>query len=232
MPRYTTEHSPSPERISHHLRPKVATAIDIPKRRRPAGDQNLSPDLLFEMSPVSKNSPIGTAPSSTNSSLDQPFMYRAPSFKPLPPKPLSGQSFHSTKNLCSDTSGAGSVFTGPKTARLPETPKTAVFPSLQPDLYGAKRTQPKTKITGFVPLFEHQPPASDEGSKPKRPPLPPPRRSPHSSPWILSGTSDPHGTCVGSYSLTDPSALEFHHHLLRRIDNRDSSRLKSLHTCF
>jgi len=162
-------------------------------------------------------------------------MYRAPPLKPFSPKPQPRHIFNS-KNLSSDTSGADFLSAREtEYTHLPGKPSSnhGAMYSVNADLRGVKKLHSTKKITGFVPLNEHQPPDSDEACKPKRPPLPPPRRSSHSSsPWILAGRSDLHETCAGSYSQADPSAFEFHHHLLRRIENRDSTRLKSLHSCF
>ncbi|PPQ81279.1 hypothetical protein CVT25_015063 [Psilocybe cyanescens] len=99
------------------------------------------------------------------------------------------------------------------------------------DVHGSRRPNPTTKITGFTPIIDYQP-SSDESLGPKKLVLPPPpRRSSYSSsPWILPGRGDHREEDI-SYSQTDPSIFEFHNHLLQRMENRDSSRFKPVHTC-
>uniref|UniRef100_A0A8H8CGE8 Uncharacterized protein n=1 Tax=Psilocybe cubensis TaxID=181762 RepID=A0A8H8CGE8_PSICU len=94
-----------------------------------------------------------------------------------------------------------------------------------------RKTKTTTKVTGFIPIIEHQP-MGDDNLVPKKLVLPPPpRRSSYSSsPWILPGRGDHREEDI-SYSQTDPSMFEFHNHLLQRLENRDSSRLKPQHTC-
>ena len=93
------------------------------------------------------------------------------------------------------------------------------------------RTQLTTKITGFIPIVEHQPSMADlHPSKPVGRLSPPPRRASYSSsPWILPSNDNVEDDIA--YSQMDPSLLEFKRHLLRRIENRDSSRFMSFHSC-
>jgi len=96
---------------------------------------------------------------------------------------------------------------------------------------GLPRAQSTTRITGFIPIVEHQPPMTDHyPSKPIGRLSPPPRRSSHSSsPWILSSNDGVEDEVA--YSQMDPSLFEFKQHLLRRIENRDASRFMSFQSC-
>ena len=93
------------------------------------------------------------------------------------------------------------------------------------------RAQSTTKITGFIPIVEHQPHMADHPSKPVRRLSPPPRRASYSSsPWILPSNDNVDDDIA--YSQMDPSLLEFKRHLLRRIESREySSRFMSFHSC-
>jgi hypothetical protein len=67
-------------------------------------------------------------------------------------------------------------------------------------------------------------------SKPVERLSPPPRRASYSSsPWILPSKDNVEDDIA--YSQMDPNLLEFKRHLLRRIENRDSSRLMSFQNC-
>lgn len=238
-----TENFQSPERISHHLRSKPSTPIEIPKRSRTSrshkafGDQLSSPDLLFEMSPCSaeKSATSKRLPSPSSSSREnEDFMYRAPPFPIHPPGYNHQLRSEMSCQRLTPTSKPSLVHVGPEFQN---------FGQIQPSLsdgaqalnthnaHGGRRPKTTRKITGFTPIIEHQP-ASDDNLAPKKLVLPPPpRRSSYSSsPWILPGRGDHREEDI-SYSQTDPSMLEFHNHLLQRMENRDSSRFKPLHTC-
>ncbi|KDR82634.1 hypothetical protein GALMADRAFT_238065 [Galerina marginata CBS 339.88] len=246
MPRSVTEKSKSPERISYHLRSKPSMPIEIPKRRRMTSSPNnspnnfhVSPDLIFEMSPLSPNfSPnsIHPAPPTSPDKNHEPFMYHAPSLRPYAsgskPQLRSKKSCHRVMPSRTPRS-AGQVAPELHLTKFASSRRfdDGHVPNPLPDRCGTIVMHSTTKITGFVPLIEHQPLVSDKPLKPITPLPPPPRRSSFSSsPWILPGRGDFHEEDV-SYSQADPSTLEFRNHLLRRMENRDSSRFKSLHSC-
>ncbi|KAF8909018.1 hypothetical protein CPB84DRAFT_1766689 [Gymnopilus junonius] len=243
MPRLIFEkpQAESPERISRHLR---STPIEIPKRRRPVSPkhnscgQNESPDMVFEMSPISPDFPAsarGHSVSPNSDKDDEPFMYNAPSFRPY----ASQAQAQSQSKKCSQplmhsstTKVAAHLHTHHHTKTSPfclrDDPIT--FNSSSNSL-SSTLTPSTRKITGFVPLIEHQHLISDEPSKPIQTLPPPPRRpSFSSSPWILPGRGGSHEMDI-CYSQADPSAFEFRDHLLRRMESRESSRLKSLRSC-
>ena len=225
QPRFAAEKARSPERIPYHSRCKPATPIEIPRRPRfmPSPvttpmEQSSSPDLIFEMSPTSSNFPIHAMDD------HQPFMYSVPIFQPR------------------------ADLTWPRR----KAPRQGVMPSRQPapapveaqrsepspsnvtdgtECRDIPRTQSTTKITGFCPINADQPSTLEEPPKPLERLSPPPRKSSYfPSPWLLPGRSDRYDEDI-SYSLADPAAFEFQRHLLRRIENKDSSRFASLRSC-
>ena len=169
---------------------------------------------------------------------DEPFMYHAPPFRPYPlenatqpPSKRSGQYAMPLRN--SNAVQAPAQLRPPHPTKhsplhRPDKPLSSTSSSIT---IGSSLTSTTTKITGFVPLIEHQHLVSDEPRKPVQTLTPPPRRpSFSSSPWILPGRGRSH-EMDACYSQADPSALEFREHLLRRMDSRDASRLKTLRTC-
>ncbi|KAF8967098.1 hypothetical protein BDZ97DRAFT_1903508 [Flammula alnicola] len=249
-----TKASKSPERLSRYSRFKPSTPIEIPICRRPAASSSpspdghpASPDMLFEMSPVSSNSPplSSVYPTSRSNEINnhEPFMYHVPTFRPCPAGPGTGTQLRrkfSRQRVMPSRHDSGTI---PLAAELAEARHTksytlprsedvhATFPQHQHR--GMEQTPSTTKITGFSPINDHHPLAFDQPSRPTIPLNPPPRRSSYSSlPWILPGKSDRYEDDV-SYSQVDPSAFEFRRHLLRRIEHQDPSRFKSLHSqCF
>lgn len=240
-----TENSKSPERIPYHLRCKPPTPIEIPFWRRPISsplnspNEPKSPDMIFEMSPASSSPLSNMYPNSPNSPTEQntkePFMYHIPTFR-SPPQgngiQLQTKIAHPiipSKTLTA-IPAAGTEFLPARTseARHSQRPGTPCI-GFQSTSRVISVSQSTTKISGFTPLIDHQPPmGADRPSRPTIPLVPPPRRESYSSsPWILPGRSE--GDV--SYSLGDPSPVEFRQHLIRRMECRDSSRMKSLHSC-
>jgi len=194
--------------------------------------------MIFEMSPISPtfpslsnmypNSPRPTAETNTN----EPFMYHIPTFRRSP----QGNGTQLRSKIARRVMPSKALATVPaRTEFLParssegrssrdDRPDSVGFPQSTP-------SQSTTKISGFIPLIDHQPPmGADQPSRPSILLSPPPRRGSYSSPWILPGRSDRYEEDV-SYSLADPGILEFRQHLLRRMECQDSSRMKSLHSC-
>ncbi|CAA7261443.1 unnamed protein product [Cyclocybe aegerita] len=258
MPRVTAEKTTSPERISYHLRCKPSNPIEIPRCRRsgPASfnspmDGPMSPDLIFEMSPISPTFPslstmypMPLSPSNKMTEQDlatspnEPFMYSVPVFRPCPP---SSGTWPRSKTARQGVMPSRKLNAIPITAHGRQHRRkeicAAIFDVFDdsahvpgPDDCGVPRTQSTTKITGFSPINEYQP-VCDQPQKPTRRLSPPPRRSSFSSsPWILPGKSDCYEDDVSS-SPIDAGALEFRRHLLGRIENKTASRFASFHSC-
>ncbi|KAF9485891.1 hypothetical protein BDN70DRAFT_870826 [Pholiota conissans] len=252
MPHLMNEKSDSPERPSRHSRFKASTPIAIPPRRRSSPNTPISPDMLFEMSPVSPTLPPSSSPPPSSSiypsasqskphetTIHERFMYHVPIIRHSPDIPES-QSRHeiprqtimplSTVTFRSGTEKPSAALPESNVAHTSEIAHN--FPT-QKEHVGTKRIQSTTKITGFTPINEHQPPIYEKLPRPTIPLHPPPRRpSFSSSPWLLPSRNDRYEDDV-SYSQADPSQFEFQRHLLRRIENQDPSRYKSAQTqCF
>lgn len=246
-----SEISKSPERIPYHLRSKPSTPIEIPILRRPSSppidsaDEPTSPGMIFEMSPTFPTFPSlsnmypNSARSTTETNVNEPFMYHIPTFRRspqgngtqlrskiarrvMPSKALTTVPARTQSKPARSLEGRSSCDERPDNAR-------AGFPQSIPRCVAV--SQSTTKISGFTPLIDQPPMGADQPSRPTIPLLPPPRRGSYSSPWILPGRSDRYEEDV-SYSLADPGPLEFRQHLLRRMEcHQDSSRMKSLHSC-
>lgn len=241
-----SESSKSPERIPYHLRCTPSTPIEIPIMRRPSSspldsaDEPTSPDMIFEMSPISPTYPSlsniypDSARSTTDTNTNEPFMYHIPTFRRRSPQ---GNGTQLRSKIARRVMPSKTLTTAPAKTELPSTRSSegrssrdarAGFPQSIPRCVSV--SQSTTKISGFTPLIDQPPMGADQPSRPTIPLSPPPRRGSYSSPWILPGRSDRYEEDI-SYSLADPSALEFRQHLLRRIECQDSSRMKSLHSC-
>jgi len=235
--------SSSPDHISFHSRCKPSTPIEIPKRRgslvspliSPV-DQPRSPDLIFDMSPISPSPFNHTIPLSTSNKMNNhgPFIYNVPVYIPR----------HSNTGTCFSTSSRQRVMPSSTAAPISavhrkvcqtkathaENVNDGHDSSSQSERNASKETQLTTKITGFIPSIEHQLPMADHISKPVGRLSPPPRRSSYSSsPWILPGTGNIEDDIA--YSHIEPSVFDFKRDLLRRIENRDASQFMSFHSC-
>jgi len=241
MPRFTTGRSNSPDHISLHSRCKPSTPIEIPKRRRPfvsplisPVDQPRSPDLIFDMSPISPSPFNHTIPLSTSNKTNNPFIYSVPEYIP-PCRTNTGTCLSTTRSRqrFMPSSSAGPISAVHKNTRRTPTTHTENDSrenhdrKSQFERNGLMQTQ---KITGFMPIIEHQPSMADHPSKPVRRLSPSPRRAFYfSSPWILPGNENVEDDIA--YSQIDPNVFEFKRHLLRRIENREASRFMSFQSC-
>lgn len=201
--------------------------------------------MLFEMSPLSPSFPPASSiypstsqPRTHETNTHDRFMYHIPIIRPSTDttgsqsrRKISRQGvipFRNNNTIALrsaeviDTAISESCTAHPsETAHNVPPPKEHV---------SNKRIHSTTKITGFTPINEHQPPIYEKPPRPTIPLHPPPRRpSFSSSPWILPGRTDHYEDDL-SYSQVDPSHFEFQRHLLRRIENQDPSRFKSIHT--
>jgi len=241
MPRLATGRS-SPDHVFFHSRRKPSTPIEIPRRGRSFVpplvspiDQAKSPDLIFDMSPISP--PFNhSIPLSTSNNLNEhtpSFVYSVPVYIPrcranteirsrqrvIPSLTAAPVHRNVWQSQTTHTEGVSDNYDS----------HNGTAQSERKDLL---RTQSTTKITGFIPIVEHQPSMADDyPSKPVGRLSPPPRGASYSSsPWILPSNDDNVEDDI-AYSQMDPSLLEFKRHLLLRIENRCSSRFMSFHSC-
>lgn len=239
-----SEISKSPERIPYHLRGKPSTPIEIPRPSSSpldSADEPISPDMIFEMSPISPTfTPLSNMyPNSTRSTTEtnpnEQFMYHIPTFRRSP----QGNGTQLRSKIARRIMPSKALTTLPARTEFrssegrslrDERPDTvrAGFPQSIPHCVTVSEST--TKISGFTPLIDPPPMGADQPSRPTIPLSPPPRRGSYSSPWILPGRGDRYEEDT-SYSLVDPSLLEFRQHLFRRMEYQDSSRMKSLHSC-
>ena len=232
--------------MSFHSHRNPSTPIEIPKRGRPfvpplvsPFDEPKSPDLIFEMSPISPISPPfnRTIPLSTSNN-NAPFVYNVP-----PPCRINaGTHLICSRQRVMPSSTAAPISAAERNAWRTQTTHAAEPEGVnddhddhdgtpQSERNGLPRTQSTTKITGFIPIVEHQSPMTDRPSKPIVRLSPPPRRASHSSsPWIILSSNDNVDDDI-AYSQMDPSLFEFKQHLLQRIENRDAGRFMSFHSC-
>lgn len=199
-------------------------------------DQPKSPDLIFDMSPISPVSPPfnHSIPLSTSNNLNDqiPFVYSVPEYIP---RCRVTTEIRSRPRVMPSLAAApisavnGNVWRSQTTH--PEGVNDNYDSTAQSEREDLPRAQSTTKITGFIPIIEPRPSMADHYPlKPVGRLSPPPRRSSYSSsPWILPSNDNVEDDIA--YSQTDPSLLEFKRHLLRRIENRDSSRFMSFQSC-
>ena len=238
--------SSSPDHVFFHSRRKPSTPIEIPRRGRPFVsplvspiDQPKSPDLIFDMSPISSSSPFNhSIPLSTSNNLNDhtPFVYSPPVYIP---RCRTNSEIRSRQRVMPSLTAAP-VSAAHRNIWRTQTTHAEVFNdnydshngTPQSEREDLPRAQSTTKITGFIPIVEHQPSMADHyPSKPVGRLSPPPRRASYSSsPWILPSKKDNVEDDI-AYSQMDPNQLEFKRHLLRRIENRDSSRRMSFQNC-
>jgi len=245
MPRLTTGRS-SPDHIFFHSGRKPSTPIEIPRRGRPFVsplvspiDEPKSPDLIFDMSPISPISPPfnHSIPLSTSNNLNDhtPFIYSVPVYIP---RCRANTEMRSRQRVMPTLTAAPISAIHRNVWRTQTTHPEDVndnYDSHNGSAHSERKELPRaqstTKITGFIPMVESQPSMADHyPSKPVGRLSPPPRRASYSSsPWILPSNDNVEDDIA--YSQMDPSLLEFKRHLLRRIENTDSSRFMSFQSC-
>lgn len=189
------------------------------------------------MSPTSPTSPPFHR-TSNNLNNNTPFVYNVPVYIP-PCRTNTGTRFSTMRSLqrVMPSSTAAPISAAHRNAwRTRATHAESVNDDhdshdAQSEGNGLPRVQSTTKITGFIPIVEHQPNATDHHlSKPVGRLSPPPRQASHSSsPWILPSNDNIEDDIA--YSQIDPILLEFKQHLLQRIESRDASRFMSFHSC-
>ncbi|KAF9463004.1 hypothetical protein BDZ94DRAFT_1259853 [Collybia nuda] len=245
MPHSKMEHSiPSAVKNLHHaIHNRPSTPIEIPSRRRPLVSTSspirrpMSPELLFEMSPI-----ISEFPSPPTYTLGlreprepEPFLY------PFPPFPARSHppAFRTHRpSLITLHSGVT-----PQTPSILSVSNTmngcASLCRLEDDdispipLVSSSKTDTKTKISGMSPSTPVRSLISPSNHSPTRAwkhrvLSPPPRSSSYSSsPWILPGKSDLIEDDRASLEA-DPSMFDFEKHLMRRIENQNHVRFREI----
>ncbi|KAF9046486.1 hypothetical protein BJ165DRAFT_1593888 [Panaeolus papilionaceus] len=221
-----------------HRRYQPSTPIKIPlsATQLPSSllsplDRPMSPELIFDMSPISPRfsaiSALYPIPESRTRKQDDHdlFLYSVPFMIPKPASPTSpsdSKRAKPTQRRLSDISSASVEFD-----TCPRSRSDATSSQHQNKFFGRysdscgtiTKSSSTTKIIGFNPLYEYKPPTPDPLPKSAKPLLPRPRRSSFSSsPWILPGKRDSYEEEV-AYSQADPSAFEFRQHLFRRMGN-------------
>jgi len=236
MPPSKTEHSIhlAPNDLPYIIPNKsTTTPIEIPRRRRqvisripPSSiGRPTSPELIFEMSPDHSEFPSPSRYSfsfSASQEQEEPFMYH---FPVLP------AHFNSDRRTQSNSPPpATSLISNTKHRRSPlcQVNKNDILTSSN----ATTKIMKTKKITGFAPPMQQplptQMPCCTIRSVKTTHLSPPPCSSSYSSsPWILPGKSDT--LEEESISLeTDPSAFDFERHLMRRIENHNPLRFRTL----
>jgi hypothetical protein len=240
-------------RISGKTQHRPSTPIEIPTRRKaiilPIHNSPIrrpaSPELIFEMSPVSSDFPSSahypfSFSASQNTNEREPFMYQFPI-------PSTRYTKSRQRTLPTPQTAIRPVLScSPVTITAAANPKPhqkervssaslsdeddlpSAFDSLTPPV--VVRTATTNKTTGFVPTIAIQPAMPTRVRTPVQPSRrsrhlsPPPRSSSFSSsPWILPGTGEILDADVASVE-TDPDAFDFERYLIRRIENEKPVR--------
>lgn len=215
--------------------------IEIPTRRRPIVspltspvERQFSPDLLFEMSPItSEYSPSTNHPFklSTSSTIrdHEPFMYNVPSFSDLRPLnsgshlPHRGVPYGFADVMPAEADRSNQQISR-TTFRQPTSYAVYANPWSKPSSPSAVKGTPTTKISGFRPINQNQPPMANPAPRSTKRLSPTPRRSSYSSsPWILPGKEESQEGDL-AYSETDSGALDFQAHMLRRFEKQNPSQ--------
>lgn len=211
--------SSMPIEIPARLKPVMSPIPSTPIRR------SMSPDMLFEMSPLTSESARYFLESQRPDD-DRPLLYTFPVVS-IHPKPRS-----SNPDLGNPAPGSTRQKHWPMRS-LPSQPRSAAqkpFTSFElvtalqrPAKHGATH-----KIKGFVPLIQNKTP--DESLSPSSASggrLSPPPSSLYSSPWILPGTRD--NDVAQSWEASSPSAFEFDKYLARRIERQNCHMRPRVH---
>lgn len=240
------EHSNPPAAKNPHyaIHNKPSTPIEIPRRCRPILSVSsspigrpMSPELLFEMSPITSDFPSPPAYSLglRKSREPEPFLYHFPAF-PARRHPFGLRTQASSHNaLHSGTTphppSTLSVSTVSNATNRHPLPCRLEDDDISPvPLASSRKPNSTIKMTGFSPSTPIQPLVSRQNRSPGRSwkhntLSPPPRSSSYSSsPWILPGKSDLTEEDL-TYLEADPSAFDFEKYLMRRIENQN-------HICF
>ncbi|TEB22727.1 hypothetical protein FA13DRAFT_1740633 [Coprinellus micaceus] len=222
--------------------PAKSSPIQIPQKRRPIMlsspyTHTISPEMVFEMSPLSSDFPVCHGSFSVSASSvkgDTKFLYSIPLFPS--PKRRENSELAPTRSTSSFRTTNSSPLSRNNSSGSNDVPNVK-YPAprrghsmlddndLSPE--PPSHASSTTKVTGFRPikgeLFETQ---FEDQYRPRL--SPGPRRDSYtSSPWILPGKGE--GSGEGSaYSQADPNPFEFERQLLRRIENQNRPRFAGL----
>lgn len=211
-----------------------STPIEIPWRRRPSTyspqfsvEQSQSPDMIFEMSPITSNfpSPQSTSPLPPRHSYDrEPFLYHFPVLKNC--NVNAPNRLHTPMRRHEIPVSHTFAFARPghrRRRRATEHEPDENVPSFSSTYGGTTDTKKPTttRIVGFSPTL---PPSCSQCNSNQAPStqecLPPPtgRSAFPWSPWILPGQSNVQGEDILSVD-TNSGSIGLEEYLLRRTEN-------------
>lgn len=219
------------------------TPIQIPLKphRRavpiPLSTHTISPEMIFEMSPVTSDFPHR---SSLSFDDDHPprtdsFVYDIPTFSSSKTHQQSKtrHSPSSSEHHSLDFEPSPDDIHTISRLRHPHSQRGHLALDEQDLSPESPRRRPRTmKITGFLPIKGERcdTDLQQDQNRPLERLSPGPRRgSYNSSPWILPGKGQGSDDGLGS-SLADASPFEFERSLLRRIENQNRPRFAGLRT--
>lgn len=220
------------------MAPTKTTPIQIPQRRRPitvAGAlpyaQPISPDMIFEMSPVTSDFPTNHTSFSLgrrNANNDS-FVYSVPHFST--PKRRSSSKSRMSDSPSSSPRARG-ISHGSSDVPTIKHPISRGGQCVLDDLDLSPDTPTReantTRVTGFLPIKGDLHDQFQDQNRPLQRLSPGPRRASYnSSPWILPGKGEGSDEDLAS-SQADVSPFEFERQLLRRIENQNRPRFAGL----
>ncbi|KAH0586130.1 hypothetical protein J132_01413 [Termitomyces sp. J132] len=227
---------------SHNLLHSTSsTPIEIPRRRTSSSwtdGRPMSPDLIFEMSPVSSDFSSVLHSGFTDAVTNEPFLYSFPKISPhcthvKPRRLLQPLQRHLSSEIGSLLAfdSVNTEYDRPSPALCSDNDDQDILASsltYSTTTITKSPSSSTTKITGFTPatpisLVAHGP-ARGKSQRLS----PPPRTSSYSSsPWIMPGKNDVQQGESGSLDI-DPGSFEFDRHLTRRIENQNSRKFRKI----
>ncbi|TFK19989.1 hypothetical protein FA15DRAFT_673896 [Coprinopsis marcescibilis] len=213
--------------------------IRIPSNRRPTNyapppsnfTHTVSPDTVFEMSPVTSEFAGPPRPSFSLAQTDRKdsFLYNLPSIGTRQNHTIPGQYNPIGSESGSTLSGSAArhrIVSDPLSIkRGPPTSKSSLALDEYELSFGLTTAQEaRTKTSGFSPMRESRDPINQNQKRRLEQLSPGPGLHSVPSPWVFPGRGDAKEDDL-AYSQTDPSALEFQRHLLDRIASQTSSRI-------
>lgn len=186
------------------------------------------------MSPITSefslatNHPFKLSTSSTRRD-HEPFMYNVPSFSDLRPPNSGSQPPHRAvpygfADVIPAEADRSNQQISRTTFRQPTNNAVYANPWSKPLNPAVVKSTATTKISGFLPINQNQPPMSVPAPRSTKRLSPTPRRSSYSSsPWILPGKGESEEGDL-AYSETDSGALDFQAHMLRRFEKQNPTQ--------
>ncbi|KAJ3518354.1 hypothetical protein NMY22_g13719 [Coprinellus aureogranulatus] len=229
----------------HGAAPAKSSPIQIPQKRRPIMlstpyPQDISPEMVFEMSPVSSDFSASIRHGSFTASAssvkaDTKFLYSIPLFPS--PKRQDSSEIHPTQSNSSLKTGNSSPLSRNNSSLSHDVPNVKHPMSrrghsmLDDTELSPEPPVPEsrtTRIRGFCPTKgEFYDTQFEDQYRPLEPLSPGPRRDSFTSPWILPGKGEGSDEDL-AYSQVDTSHFDFKAQLLRRIENQNRPRFASL----